>query len=151
MSISTALIRYKNKFLLFHRDNIAGILDPDCWQLPGGHVEEGESALAAIKRELFEEISYCPEGLVYVGARELSKDNFIYLFYADISESEKFKFAVGNQEGQEIGFFGVEEALGLNLTRSLREYINHYKTQIDILLETGVKPEPADFDLKNIA
>ena len=33
---------------------------PDCWSFPGGHVEQGESNEAALKRELQEEIGIVP-------------------------------------------------------------------------------------------
>ncbi|SCB56267.1 NUDIX domain-containing protein [Rhizobium aethiopicum] len=34
---------------------------PDCWSLPGGHVEDGEDAEAAMRREMMEEIGVTPE------------------------------------------------------------------------------------------
>jgi len=44
-----ALICLNNEILFFQRDNNATIPDPGKWQLPGGHIDENEEPLAAIK------------------------------------------------------------------------------------------------------
>lgn len=41
--------------LLAHRTP-ARLYYPDCWDLPGGHIEPGEEARAALARELHEEL-----------------------------------------------------------------------------------------------
>ncbi|ANM04734.1 NUDIX hydrolase domain-containing protein [Rhizobium phaseoli] len=40
---------------------------PDRWSLPGGHVEEGEDAETAMRRELLEEISVTPQHWLFAG------------------------------------------------------------------------------------
>ncbi len=44
------------KVLLFLRDDDDGIPYPNCWDIPGGHVETGEMPEACIAREMMEEI-----------------------------------------------------------------------------------------------
>ncbi|MZP57034.1 MAG: NUDIX domain-containing protein, partial [Bacteroidales bacterium] len=45
-----------NELLLYLRDNKPGIPFPNCWDLFGGHVEEGETTEEALIREVKEEL-----------------------------------------------------------------------------------------------
>ena len=49
------------------RDDLPNIFYPGHWALFGGHIEPGEHADTAIRRELFEEIAYTPPTLVKFG------------------------------------------------------------------------------------
>jgi len=53
--VAGALVR-DGRILLVHRHPDRRWY-PDVWDLPGGHVEEGESPLAALARELHEELA----------------------------------------------------------------------------------------------
>lgn len=53
----------EGRFLLQHRDNVAGIGEPNRWGFFGGGVEEGETLMVALERELQEELS-CKVGQV---------------------------------------------------------------------------------------
>ena len=48
----------ESKVLLFLRDNIDSIPYPNCWDILGGHVENGETPEECIVREMKEEIEY---------------------------------------------------------------------------------------------
>jgi len=150
MSVSTvtALICHNSKFLLFHRDDIPEIPDPGRWQLPGGHIEDGESPTEAIKRELEEEVSYCPDNLTLIGARTSQNNAKVYLFFAVIKDNEVEKFKLGSKEGQDLGFFDINQSLELKLTPSLRGYIGRYRLSIEKLLKTGKVIDPKEFDLE---
>ncbi len=53
---SIIFINDNHQILLFLRDNIPTIPFPNYWDVPGGHVEPGESPEACIVREMREEI-----------------------------------------------------------------------------------------------
>jgi len=130
MNSASALIIWKDKILLFHRDNIPTIPNPDCWSLPGGIVEKGETPLQGITRELQEEVSYVPQILEPTG--KLKNGNgttHIYMSFIDGKEAAKFKHGPG--EGQEIGFFTLEEALKLKLSPKLKYYFLKLEVQIE--------------------
>lgn len=54
-SIVTGLLRRNGRVLLVHRAPTRPWY-PDCWDLPGGHVEDDETLEAALRRELVEEL-----------------------------------------------------------------------------------------------
>lgn len=54
-AIVTGLLRRGGRGLLVHRAPSRRWY-PDCWDLPGGHVEDGETPDAALRRELVEEL-----------------------------------------------------------------------------------------------
>lgn len=136
MNSAKAIICWKEKILLFHRDNIPTIPDPNCWQFPGGGIEEGETPLEAMKRELVEEVSYVPDKLEFL--TEIKRgDMTTYVYTAFVGDIEAKLFKIGKTEGQEIGFFTLEETLKLKLTPGLREYIVRFENKIREGLKMG--------------
>ncbi|MGB5952451.1 MAG: NUDIX domain-containing protein, partial [Ornithinimicrobium sp.] len=53
--VVAALLLRNGRALLLHRTHTRQWY-PDCWDLPGGHVEAGEDPAAALSRELFEDL-----------------------------------------------------------------------------------------------
>lgn len=64
--VAIAILHRDGKFLMQLRDDVPGIIYPGHWGLFGGHLEPGESADVAVRRELLEEISYAPLELTRV-------------------------------------------------------------------------------------
>jgi 8-oxo-dGTP diphosphatase len=54
--VAAGLLLRNGRGLLVHRAPTRRWY-PDCWDLPGGHVEDGETPAAALRRELREELA----------------------------------------------------------------------------------------------
>ncbi|MEY2984450.1 MAG: hypothetical protein RLZZ568_1067 [Cyanobacteriota bacterium] len=64
--VALAILYQENKLLMQLRDDIPTIVYPGCWACFGGHLERGESPLAAVKREIWEEIGFQMVDPVYL-------------------------------------------------------------------------------------
>ena len=60
--VSKAIITdYQGRYLFQLRDDISTITFPGYWGLFAGALESMETPILAIKRELYEELLYCPD------------------------------------------------------------------------------------------
>ncbi|MFO7560219.1 MAG: NUDIX hydrolase [Desulfobacterales bacterium] len=113
---SIIFINDKEQVLLFLRDDIPDIPFPNMWDVPGGHLEPGESPEACIVREMREEMDLELEDFKLFSVREFD-DRIEYTFWKkqnlDISQITLW-------EGQRLDWFSKEEvektelALGFN-------------------------------------
>lgn len=112
------------RFLLQHRDNVADIIEPNCWSFFGGGVEAGETLVAALERELQEELS-CKVGLI---ENELFRwdqtfDNVLHVCFT-VRFTASYNDLVLT-EGQGFAWFSLNELMSLSLGLLVRANIPH--------------------------
>ncbi len=103
----------------------------DFWTVPGGHIEVGETAENAVKREVKEEVGLdiTPIKLLFVQEAVYPKNfnlykHFIFLDYLCISE--KIEVTLDNREIQEYIWIDPEKALKKNLEEYTRNLVHKY-------------------------
>lgn len=119
------LLNSINQVLLILRDNKPGIPFPNMWDIPGGHVEQGENPVDTIKREMLEEIDLELEkiNLFKVYESESLIDN---IFWKRINlDPGKIEL----KEGQMLQYFSREEIkrtrLAFNYNLVIEEFFDH--------------------------
>jgi 8-oxo-dGTP pyrophosphatase MutT (NUDIX family) len=68
--VAIAILYRDGKFLMQLRDDYPNIMYPGHWGFFGGHLEPGESPEMGVRRELLEEIGYCPPLLTLFSRRD---------------------------------------------------------------------------------
>ena len=76
--VSGLIFSKDNKLLMGKKDPRKGGVYPDCWHIPGGGVDEGESFEEAFKREMLEEVGI-----------DISPYKIIPISYTNRGNSEK--------------------------------------------------------------
>ena len=85
--------RYKDKWVFSKNKKRGG------WEIPGGHIEDGEDWKTAAQRELFEETGTIKANIEPICAYFIT--SYAILCYAEIEEMDKLP----DFEMSEIGFF----------------------------------------------
>lgn len=115
----------QGRFLLQHRDDAAGIVEPGRWSLFGGGVEGDETLEEALERELVEELS-CKvgelEGELFRWNRSSEKSLHV-CFAVRFTASEE---DIVLTEGQGYAWFAPEELDRLSLGSLVRENLSHF-------------------------
>lgn len=96
---SVILPRHNGKWLFIRHCNCS------TWEMPGGHIEKGESALDAARRELYEETGAIGFGIECIATYSVTaggKTGWGRLYFAEISQLVPFP---DTKEVEEIQMF----------------------------------------------
>ena len=114
-----------NEVLLLLRDDIVDIPFPNMWDIPGGKVEDNETPIEAIRREMMEEMSIKDLGEIQLFKIIKSENITDYIFWKrlDLITSE-----IDLQEGQRVEYFNLERIrktkLAFNYNKVLEEFFS---------------------------
>ena len=118
------LLNRNNEVLLLLRDDTVDIPFPNMWDIPGGKVEDNETPIEAIRREMMEEMSIKDLGEIQLFKIITSENITDYIFWKrlDLNTSE-----IDLQEGQRVEYFNLERIrktkLAFNYNKVLEEFL----------------------------
>jgi 8-oxo-dGTP diphosphatase len=119
---SIIFINDQQQVLLFLRDDKPTIPYPNTWDVPGGHVEAGETPEACIVREMKEEMGLTLEEFQRFSVMEFT-DRKEYTFWKRANlDIEKIDL----QEGQRLRWFTEFEAKNTKLAYGFNEIIDDF-------------------------
>jgi 8-oxo-dGTP diphosphatase len=92
------------------------------WEIPGGHVEEGESLSSAAIRETKEETGIDIEIIKFCGIFQNVKGSVCNTLFLGRSMGGEFRTS---NESLEIGYFSIEEAFNMITWENFKEQIEY--------------------------
>ncbi len=113
----------EGKILLQLRDNKPDLPYPNCWGTFGGQVEDGETPLEAITREIKEELDYHVEDPEFFG--NYSFEGYDIFMFRKIDPGIKLT-DLNVREGQKAQFFAGHEINGIPCAFNCREIVEDY-------------------------
>jgi len=119
---SIIFVNDQHQVLLFLRDDKPTIPYPNTWDVPGGHVDAGETPEACIIREMKEEMDLTLEEFERFSVMEFT-DRKEYTFWKQANlDIEKIDL----QEGQGLRWFTELEAKNTKLAYGFNEIIGDF-------------------------
>ncbi len=116
-----AAIRKGEKFLVLRRAPDAHVY-PNCWDFPGGRLEQGENPHKGLKREVKEETNLDIENQepLFLFSEKSDSTNRLYIVYKCDLASEDLKLS---KEHTDFKWATKEEILKLKTENFLRAYL----------------------------
>ncbi|MBW1826525.1 MAG: NUDIX hydrolase [Deltaproteobacteria bacterium] len=119
---SIIFVNDQRKVLLLLRDDKPTIPYPNMWDVPGGHVDDGETPEQCIVREMKEEMDLTLEEFERLSVMEFT-DRVEYTFWKRVNlDIEKIDL----REGQRLRWFTELEARNSKLAYGFNEIIDDF-------------------------
>lgn len=124
-----AILLLAGRYVLQLRDNKPSIAAPGQWSLFGGMIQDGETPVQSVKREIYEELSIDPHQYAFLWyidyIAEYEKEMIrSWFFEADVSMVWQ-NHILG--EGQATGVFNYKETMNLAMPWVMRETLKRYE------------------------
>ncbi len=103
--VAIAILYQDQQFLMQLRDDKPGIFYPGYWAFFGGHLDPGETPEEAMRRELMEEIGYCPSEVTLFERYE-DEQVIRHVFYAPLTVPVA---QLELNEGWDLGLFTLDD------------------------------------------
>lgn len=117
----------QQQVLLLLRDDVPAIPYPNCWDLPGGHIENDETPEACIIREMKEEIDLDLEGFeLFVIAELADRTEFTFWKNTDMDIDE-----INLREGQRLRWFTREAVRATPLAFGFNPIVEAFYREIE--------------------
>ncbi len=111
-----------HEVLLVLRDNISTIPYPGLWNLPGGHIEDNETAEECIVREMLEEIEINVSGCMLFRVYEFAdRREYVFMKQADFDLKN-----IILHEGQMLRWFSMDETGQIELAYGFDQVLADY-------------------------
>lgn len=121
------LINSNNEVLLLLRDNKPSIPYPNMWDIPGGHVESGETPEVALRREMKEEMNLDDLGEIKLFDIFISENLTDYVFW---KKMDLIPSQINLKEGQKIEYFNFERIKKTRLAFGYNEILEKFFNKI---------------------
>jgi 8-oxo-dGTP diphosphatase len=119
---SIIFVNDKRQILLFLRDDKPGLPYRNMWDIPGGHVEDGETPEQCIVREMKEEMDLALNSFELFSVMEFD-DRIEYTFWKKANfDIEKINL----NEGQQLKWFTEVEAKSTKLAYGFNEIVDDF-------------------------
>lgn len=128
-----AIVIHKDKICLVLRDNNPVIAYPNRWNTPGGAIEENETPMEAVIRELKEEINLDATDIVKTGITTYTDGSIVHRFFVLVTD-EQFPTIRLIHEGQRLDWFTLDEVLALVDTPYLSIYLETHINDLRAVL-----------------